>query len=433
MSTKIRCVIAIVGVLGLQPAVARAEPDVVLEWNEIAVRAMQVAPAVAGFLQPRTLAIVHVSMFDAINGIERDYVPIHVEQKGPRRASRRAAGVQAAYRALVTMFPAQAAALDMELNESLAAIAANESAERIQLGREWGDEVAMAILAWRANDNPAPPAPYLGSNTVGKWRPTPRPNPIPGGPELPGLPGAAPLLGDTQPFVIPTGSTFRPHGPPTLLSWEYALNVFEVKLVGSLNSPFRSDDQTESARFWAGAAASAWNRAAVSASERRGLSLSENARLFALLNIAAFDAIITCWESKYYFGLWRPIHAIRLADTDLNPLTVADPTWTPLIVTPPYPEYDSGHQSISRASAEVLNAFFGRRMGFETFSEGLPGVVREWRSFDAAADEASMARIWAGIHFRFAMEDAKRSTQKVTRYVLEHAAQRTRGERDDRD
>jgi hypothetical protein len=402
------------------PSVAAA--DEVLDWNTIAVRSTLVAPAIPGFLQPRSLAIVHVSIFDALNGIERRYEPFHVaSSSGPRNASRRAAVVQAAYRALVTMFPAQAAALNSDLAASLAQI--TDSAGSVQRGRDWGDQVALAILAWRAGDNPAPSTPYIGSMDVGKWRPTPRPDPANPGAELPGLPGAGPLFGTAQPFFIPTSSTFRPKGPPSLRSAEYTRDFLETKKVGEIDSIYRTADQTEAARFWAlSNPGSVWNRAAQSASLKRHLNLSENARLFALLNVATVDAILTCWDSKYFYSAWRPVTAIRLADTDLNPRTSADSQWVPLIVTPPYPEYYSGHQSISRAAEHVLTDFFGKRMGFEGFSEGLPGVVRSWDSFREAADEASLSRIWAGIHFRFSQSDSQKVAERIARYILKNAA-----------
>ena len=392
------------------PSVASA--DEVLDWNTIAIRTTQAAPtALPGQVQPRSLAIVHASIFDALNGIERRYEPIHVDDPAPRRASRRAAVVQAAYRALVNMFPGQAAALDADLATSLAAI--TDSAEAIQRGRDWGDQVALAILAWRQIIIPSPPSPYVGSTDVGKWRPTP---PL-------FLPGGTPLLGTLPTFVIPSASTFRPAGPPPLSSSKYAKDFNEVKLVGDIESAVRTADQTESASFWASSRpAAVWNRAAQSASLREHLNLSKNARLFALLNMAAADSALTAWDSKYHFSNWRPITAIRLADTDSNPLTTADPGWTPLIVTPPYPDYYSGHQSISGASQEVLTAFFGKKMGFEAFSEGLPGVVRSWDSFSEAADEANLSRIWAGIHFRFAQTDSRMVAEQIAQYVLKHAA-----------
>ena len=419
----------VLGVSIALPCIASA--DEVLDWNAVTFRAIGVA-ATPGALQARLAAIVHVSMFDALNGVKRRFTPIHVEGEAPAGASRRAAIAQAAYTSLVGLFPAQSAAFAMDLETSLAEIAADaatENSESIALGRTWGEQVANEILAWRATDGLNPPGPpYLGSDEVGKWRPTPRPGANPGDPELPGLPGSFPTLAHTTPFVIPSPSSFRPLGPPALTSEEYAADVNEVKLVGERVSTARTADQTESARFWAGTALSFWNRAAATAARARHTTLSENARLFALLNVAVADAVIAAWDSKYYFELWRPITAIRLASTDGNDATIEQSDWTPLVVTPPYSEYYSGHQSNSGPAQAILTAYFGN-MPVEGFSEGLPGVTRSWPSFAAAADEALLARIWSGIHFRFAMFDTRVIAEQIADYVLTHAAQPLHGNR----
>jgi hypothetical protein len=398
------------------PLRSATDDDQVLRWNDVALRAIRTSvPAVPGALQQRLVAIVHVAMFDAVNGIERRYSPIHVAPDAPRGASVPAAAAQAAYTALTGLFPSQS--FDQDLEASLDAISAQPSQDNsvsIDRGRVWGEQVALEILAWRAADGLTPPAPpFIGGNAAGEWRPTP-----------PGfLPGLVPTMATTLPFVIEQPSSFRSTvGPPSLTSQAYADGVNEIQSVGSLNSVTRTADQTLAARFWAATANSFWNRAAADASRAHHLTLSENARLFALLNIAEADAIISCWDSKYFFVFWRPITAIQLADTDGNPATVADPTWTPLLVTPNYPEYDSGHQSVSRSSATVLIAYFGDSTPLQGFSEGVPGVVRQWANFTAAADEAFMARIWAGFHYRFTMEETRSRAIEVATYVLQHAA-----------
>jgi hypothetical protein len=423
-----RRIVPFVLVLGLfvaVPAVSLA--DEVLDWNAVVRRAITVA-ATPGALGPRLAAIVHVSMFDALNGIDRRFTPIHVDAEAPRGASARAAIAQAAYTALTALFPTQSFTADLDASlAGIAADAATENSGSIALGRAWGEQVANEILAWRAADGLNPPgAPYLGSLDVGKWRPTPRPGATPADPELPGLPGLAPTMATTTPFVIPHPWSFRPLGPPALTSQEYADAVNEVKLVGEFASAARTPDQTQSARFWAGTALTFWFRAAAEASADRHLTLSENARLFALMSVAMADAIIACWDSKYFFELWRPITAIRLADTDGNDATTEQVDWKPLITTPNYPEYYSGHQSLSGTSQAVLTAYFGARP-VEGFSEALPGVVRSWPTFAAAADEAFLARIWSGIHFRFAMTDSRANAELIAAYVLEHAAQPLHG------
>ena len=399
--------------------------DEVLDWNAVLRRAV-VTAATPGALQPRIAAAMHVAMFEAYNGIEKRFTSIHdVSGEAPRGASKRAAVVYAAYNTLLAFFPAQAADFANDLDASLAGIAADsaiDNSESIARGREWGEHVAAEIVAWRNTDglNPPPP-PYLGSLAVGKWRPTP--------PAF--APGLAPNLGQILTFVIPNGSTFRPAGPPPLMSTEYADNVNEVQRIGNAAAlpADRSADGTESARFWAGTALTAWFRIAEAVSRQNHLTLSENDRLFTLMSVAMADAVITCWDSKYFYELWRPFHAIRLAGTDNNPATIPDPAWTPLIVTPPYPEYYSGHQSLDRTSATVLIAYFGDSTPIETTSESLPGVTRHWSNFTAAADDAYMARIWGGIHFRFSMDDARDVARKIANYVLEHAAQPLHGKK----
>jgi len=415
--------------------VARADgDDVVLYWNNVVLRSIQTA-ATPGALQARQAAIAHVAMFDAFNGVERRYTQIHVTDLSPRRgASRRAAVVQAAYASLVALFPSQINALTGDREASLAAIVADdavEDSESINRGLEWGQRVAEEIIAWRNADGlSTAPSTYVGPTPqqTGKWRPTPRPPATPGGPEQAGLTGAFPSLATTAPFVIPSPSSFRSTtGPPALTSAQYASDLNEVKLVGEAGSLTRTADQALAARFWGGTAAAFWNRAAAAASRERHLTLSDNARLFALLNVAITDAVISCWDAKYFFEFWRPITAIRLADTDGNPDTTVQPTWTPLLVTPNYPEYDSGHQSNSGTAAYILTAYFGSEMPVEGFSEGFPNVTRSFANFTAAADEAFMARIWAGIHFRTAMQDTRARGNKIAAYVLAHAAQRLNG------
>jgi hypothetical protein len=451
MTRRLRCVLvlALLGLLQFVAPAASFAEDEVLFWNRVAVRAMQVntpagpggvpaaVPPVPGALQPRVLAIVHIAMFDALNGIERRYEPVHVDAQAPRGTSRRAAVVQAAYTALVGLFPRQAELgnFEADLGTSLAGLgpeSANENSESIGRGRAWGATVAAQILAWAATDRVFPLTTYPGkpSPGPGDWRPTPRPNPTPPPAELPGLPGQFLSLASARPFVLPDPPlAFRAVGPVSLTSAVYTQDLNDIKAVGARASATRTADQTQSALFWAGAAASAWNRLAASAAEQRNTTLSQNARLFAILNMAAHDALIVAWDAKYHFDFWRPITAIRLADTDGNPNTAPQTDWVPLIATPAYPDYYSGHQSISGPSAAILTAYFGDSMPVETTSEALPGVTRSWANFEAARQDAMMARVWGGLHFLFTMTDTRDNASAIGLYVLEHAAQPLNGQR----
>ena len=420
MKRKLELWLAVVALVIAMSSFARA--DVVTEWNQNAQQALLTAntsPVVSG----RVLAIMHVAMFDAVNGIERRYTPIHVDFDAPPGASRRGAAIQAAYATLVKLFPSQKSTLDAQRDASLNSIASEEAVENSQsiaCGIEWGQQVADDILAWRSTDGftPAPP-PFFGGTDVGQWRPTP-----------PGfLPGALPQWAHMTPWAMSSPDQFRPLGPPALTSDQYAADVNEVKEIGSNSSATRTADQTQIAVFWTGNAPAYWNRAATAISEQRHLTLSENARLLALLNVGMADAQIACWDAKYAYVFWRPINAIRLASTDDNPNTIEDPSWTPLIVTPNFPEYTSGHASVSNAAATVLVAYFGNNAAFTLTSEVLPSVIRSYNSFTQAAEEAFNARIYGGIHFRAACRDAQLQGIQIGGFVMANVAQSAEGQR----
>ena len=401
------------------PALVHA--DEVLDWNDVLLHAL-VSFAPPGAPQFRLAAIVESSVFDAVNGIDRRFTPIHVPANAPRGASRRAAAVWAAYTALVALFPTQSAVFEEDLEKSLSGIAAdaaNENSESMARGRLWGEHVANEILAWRSTDGYDPsPSTYTGSLLVGKWRPTP--------PAFAN--GLAPSLAHTLPWVIPSPSSFRPAGPPDLTSAEYAADFNEEKAFGELTSTVRTADQTTAARFWGATALTFWNRAAANAAAQRHTTLVENARLFALLTVATADAAISCWDAKYYYELWRPITAIRLASTDGNPDTEQQDDWTPLLVTPPYPEYSSGHATVTGAAQAVLTTYFGSNLPVEGWSEAFGETyLRHWSNFAAAADEANLARIWAGIHFRTAVVDGRAAGSAIGVYVMANAAQPVHG------
>src|SRR5215472_14292024 len=163
-----------------------------------------------------------------------------------------------------------------------------------------------------------------------------------------------------------------------------------------------------------------WNRIAQQVATDQGLSLVQDSRLFALLNIAEADAHIACWDAKYTYNFWRPVTAIRAADTDNNPATDPDATWTPLLVTPNFPSYTSAHSTLSGAAAEVLTALFGPDHPFTVSADGLPGVTRSFTSFEAAAEEAGRSRIYGGIHYQFDNVAGQQVGRSVADYVVEH-------------
>ena len=417
MNKSLRCTLVAV-MVGTFTAIVPA--DEVTDWNQIMLESLKTG-GVGGILATRPAATVQAAVYDALNGIEQRYGWIHVQPAAPAGASRRAAVVQAAYASLVQLFPAQLPALDARRASSLAAIASSDAADNSQSiarGIQWGQAVANAIVAWRAADGfTPPPPPNNGVVAVGKWRPT-----------LPAFASFASVqLGFTTPWVLPTPLQIALPGPPALTSAKYALDFNEVKSVGSLNSVTRTAEQTLIARFWPSTSSPNYfpNRVAVALGQQRHTTLSENARILALVNVAIADAGIAIWRGKHDYMFWRPITAIQLADTDGNPATVQDAAWTPFLATPPYPDYPSGLCGLSAAGMAVLADYFGPNSHFVLATDAslppMAGVVRNYSSFSEAAAESVNARIYSGIHFRFADEDAVEFGIKIAQYILNNA------------
>jgi hypothetical protein len=390
-----------------------AESDVVTDWNTAAlnaIRASSTTPPQAS----RALAILHTSIYDAVNGILRTHEPYFVKEKGPMNASEEAAASAAAHKVLTTLFPTQASTLDQLHEAILAPIRDNARKRR---GLEWGESVADQILLWSSKDRSNKMVTPPGGSGPGVWQPTPPGN----------LPYLLPQWGFVTPFAIPTSSFFRPSGPPALNSARWASDYNEVKTLGAVNSSRRTADQTEIALFWADGAGTVtppghWNVIAQDVAARN--SMRQKARLFALLNVALADAGIASWDAKYTYNFWRPVTAIRAGDTDGNPATAPDPTWTSLITTPPFPEYTSGHSTFSGAAAAVLSRFYGTpRVPFSTTSDALPGVVRDFSGFLEAAREAALSRLYGGIHFRSANEDGLKAGLAIGEWTFKKTMQ----------
>lgn len=401
-------------------ALACAAPaqDVVLDWNAAALNAIRTGntpPPPAS----RNLAILHVAVHDAVSGLQGRYATWMPHANAPRNASAEAAASTAARDVLVALWASQSATFDALHARILAGI---PDGPRKTRGIAFGQQVAREVLAERADDGSGNTAPYLGSNDPGKWRPT-----ISFGGVV--RPALLPLWGRVVPFGLHSGRQFRPEAPPALRTLHYAIDVLHVQFVGERNTPFRTADQTEVAYFWGYGPATAtppghWNQVAHAVAERQPRSLAEHARTFALLNIALADSAIVSWDCKYEFGLWRPITAVQLADQDGNPLTFPDPDWTPLLETPPFPEYTSGHSTFSGAAAAVLGAIYGDRTQFTVGSDDLPGVRRSYRSFTEAAWESGLSRIYGGIHYMSANLNGLTTGWQTGRYAVENVLRR---------
>ena len=319
--------------------------DMVLQWNEVMRDTVRTAATSATYAT-RIMAITHAAMYDSVNALDRTHEPYLVDVLAHPKASREAAVAAAAHRALIALYPApaQVAVFDAKLAASLATIPDGKAEDD---GVALGQSVADQILALRQNDgsgNVLPP--YLGGTAPGQWRPTPSAF----------APGREPHWRGVTPFALTSADQFRPDAPPALDSAEYAAAFNEVKELGSATSATRTADQTAMALYWNNGAGTAtppghMNLLAQIVAEQQGNTLEENARLFAELNIAMADALISTWDAKYEYSFWRPVTAIRE--------TPGNATWTPLISTPAHPSYTSAHSTVSGAAAVVLADFFG--------------------------------------------------------------------------
>jgi hypothetical protein len=411
-----------------QPVWARGDP--VIEWNENAGEATVAACFLGGYApqEARMYAMVQVAVHDALNGIDRRSRPYAVDLQTAPEASPEAAVAAAARDVLVPVLGSLAFFLPADcVNAGIASVEADYATALAAIpdgsaktqGVALGQAAADAVLTLRATDGfdtPLVDPNYQEGSAPGEYRYTP------------GTPFAfAPALGDDlTPFVLKDSSQFRPGPPYRLTSHNYAADVNEIQRLGGddVTTPSdRTDEQTEIALFWVESSPLAWNRIARTVSTAQGLDAWQNARLFGLLNLALTDGYVGTWDTKYHYRFWRPVTAIRLADIDGNPATTADPTWKPLVETPPIPDYDSGHAVEGGAATKVLARFFGTdTISFSNCSYTLPAgqtcadptpTLRHFTSFSQAADENAVSRIYVGFHFRDAVETGNRHGEKI--------------------
>ena len=378
---------------------APARADVITQWNEQVL-------ALGG--ASRTLAMVQVAMFDAINAIQPRYRSYLNLPAAPAGALPEAAAAAAAYGVLVRLLPAQLAALNATLASSLALLP--DGAGKTS-GIQYGDLVAYLMYQNRLTDNILTPGPiYVSSGIPGAYQIT--------------TPGPAqPVNTNAQnwiPFAMISASQFRPSAPPALTSRRYADDLNETRALGELNSPYRSTIDDETARWHTELAQFQLNRIARAEVATDGQDLLAHARLFALLNLALADAATSVFDAKYAYLFWRPVTAIRNADLDDNARTDVDPGWSPFLTTPPHPEYPAAHGVIQTAGTRVLERYFGQHYGFDTTSPTVPGVTRHYDDFDAFAEEGGVARILGGMHFRNSIEVGHRQGKSVANWILEH-------------
>ncbi|HEX7173987.1 MAG TPA: vanadium-dependent haloperoxidase [Pyrinomonadaceae bacterium] len=383
------------------------------DWNAIAVQATITGgrPGPTGVLD---IAMVQAAVYDAVQAIERRYEPYYVEIPGASGSSV-AAAAKAAHDVLVHLFPAptQVAQLDTAYQQYLLLHGLSETDPGVAVGAT----AAAGIIALRAGDGSFPtpaPTPFTGGAEPGVWRPTPPNN----------LPMAVSWLGAVTPFTLKEPSQFRAAPPPPLNSGRYARDYDEVKAIGARTGSSRTPEQTDIAHFWAGNTPVIWNRALRDIAEAHVDNIADSSRLFALTSMAIADALITAWNDKLHYAFWRPITAIREGDHDGNDRTHGDPLWESLITTPNYPDYTSGAVNFATATTHVLAFFFGTDdFTFSvTTTNTVPTVAdtRTYERFSDVAEELVEARIYSGIHFRFADEAAHKQGKQVAMWAFNH-------------
>jgi membrane-associated phospholipid phosphatase len=344
-------------------------------------------------------------MYDAVNSIDGRYSVFAVSPTSATSgASEDAAAVAAAYNVLKMFFPSQQVYLDARYAESLAAIPDGYSKSQ---GVGIGEEVANLWLAQRNGDGRNAPITYTPGSGPGAWQPTP--------PAF--APAQTPWIAQMRPFAMDSASQFRADPPPALDSDTWAADYNETKSLGAIDSVTRTPEETEIGRFYTEHSGAQYNRILRNFASEQNFSLPDEARFMAQINVTAADAIIAVWDSKYFYGRWRPVTAIHAGDTDGNPATDPDPNWTPLAVTPTHPEYPAAHGAFTGSLAEGLRQFFGTKDVTITLSSTVTGTSRTFERTDDLVREIIVARIFGGMHFRTSVVSGKVQGTKVAKLV----------------
>src|SRR5258705_6530116 len=385
----------------------------VVQWNKTLLVIVRTPKAQPATIHPtRSFAILHAAIYDAVNAIDRTHKPYLVNlARVPRVASEDAAADAAAHAVLVALYPNFQATLDSQLQQLLAQIP--DGADKSE-GISVGQTVANRILALRSNDGSAnAPIPFTFGTAPGDYQSTP--------PNFPKQPQFT-HWSHVTPFALERANQFRPGPPPALPSEAYTDVFDELKSLGIARSTTATPHQALTGRFWNGAIQNYWNEIAQTAAVKHNLTTAQNARLFALLNLTIADDVIAFYDAKYTYNFWRPVTAIRDAANDGNPETLADPNWLPEVGnTTPDPAYPGAHAVISAAGAEALISFFHTdHFEFSVASEDMPGVERSFTTFPAAAEEATLRRIFAGVHCLFDLTTGQRLGSDIADFIVDN-------------
>jgi hypothetical protein len=406
---------------------APVAPTAVLDWNTIALTTVRAAvPAKFQLESFVYMSYVQASVYDAVTKIGGRYEPYHdfASPVSPWGASIPAAVAAAAYTALAFYFPPQQAALQATYTAYLAGLPAEGQAAGVAIGQA----AANDIIAERTGDgrDAVISTPYgAGPLTAGVWVFAPPPS----------LQSAqTPWAAFMRPFLLQKPWQFRVGPPPSLTSHRYTRDFDEVKAYGSATSTVRTPEQTAVGQFWNAFATNQTNVMMAGVVTTHVMDAVDAARSFAIANLVDTDAGIACWDSKYHYLFWRPVTAIQHADIDGNDATTADPTWTPLLVTPNHPEYPAAHGCITGAESDELTAILATRK----IQVDIPGstggattltTTRHYATASALRHEIVNARVWAGLHFRNSAVVGVRLGQAVTQYALDNYFQPLHGRR----
>ncbi len=397
-------ILMVTGIILLATTTQQARGNEINRWNDVTLSGIRTARLTPP-LSSRALAMVHIAMFDAVNAIENKYSPYAPSRTAGQDYSAELAAAAAARHVLTEMLPLQKYAFEYAFKATADRLKNHpRAAESIQLG----EETATNVLHVRGGDTAFMNSNigYVAEPSPGRWVPT---FPTFESPLLP-------LWGQVPTFALTSGSQFRPQAPPALNSAEYQTALNDVLTLGAKNSTVRTADQTEIARFWADGSGTNtppghFNILARTVAQSLQYDLVKTAHMLAVLNIAMADSAIACWDAKYAYWFWRPITAIR--DSGI------DSTWEPLIFTPYFPEYLSGHSTFSGAAQTVLSHLFGRDdIAFTIPSDGLPGVTRHYAKISDATAEAGRSRIYGGIHFEFSNQEGQRLGALIGQHVI---------------
>ncbi|BET68578.1 vanadium-dependent haloperoxidase [Opitutales bacterium ASA1] len=413
-----RCCAIALSVALLPLAFANGNDNAVLYWNTEVLNATRLSrnpPPIAGL----HFATYHAAIYDSVVGITRTHRPWLVEESAPAGVDMDAAIAGAAHTVLKALWSESSNPrnLDLALERALAKIPDGPAKTD---GIAWGRKVADLILAERDKSGWNKPAEGIfTSRELGMWRETP-----------PGFrPPVTPQVATTKPFVMERPDQFRAPPPHKIDSKEYAEEIAYVNKVGPRDGAERTEYDTLSTPFWmddlgSSTPAGHWNQIAQDLAKRNNLDTAECARLFALLNFATADAGIACWDTKYFYRVWRPENAIREMGKDVNPEAVQNPDFIPNMMAPAHPDYTSGHSTYTAAAGRLLALWFGTdEIEFTTTSDGLPGAVRSYKKLSDAVREVGMSRVFGGIHTMAANLEGQRAGVKVADWVFANAAQ----------